>query len=387
MPVPPPPTLLTIDTITGAPTYQQVIGVRDEIHVAFEVTTDWVEARFTPRFDDTFVFLGRIEGDRLVLLPTSDGLRAAAEYNGTVRTLSIARMELDAHRVSDVAVTFGSRVRFFGTHTQLDNDLGSHAMIEGDATLGDDLTPPRTRLERRFVEERYATPRLPVETPGLTYPLPPWAPIALQFSEPVTPANVVASIRVSDGVTSLPFHLVDEPSPRTLLELVPDTWWRSAVMLTVEVASFEDLAGNTSEPATLDVIGADYETGTIFGETAVPIEAGCSTSDDCIAFQGGGCDNAGGAIVRTGPEVDVRVLAPEPPIWPPSVHVEITQGDLGSAPTHHEIDAAYGSDTGWMTFALPSPPTGPPVLSIDIEPYNCWAQDRYAVPVTVVVRR
>jgi hypothetical protein len=388
VPVTPPPTALTIDTIVNRSpaAYDDFVGLGDEIHVAFQVTADQVEARFTPRFDDTFVFRGDIEGDRLVLLPVFDPeMRAAADYNATVRILWIARLELEAQRVSDDRATFGSHVRFFGRHAATEGDLGGHAMVDGDATLGDDSTPPRARVQRRFVEARNATPRLPVATPGITYPLPPWDPIVLRFSEPVWPSTVIPAIRVSHAGAPVPFHAVEEPFPVIDLELAPDAWWPPASMLTVEIESFEDLEGNTSEPSTLDVIGADHETGEILGEVAVPVEAGCSPTDDCIAFEGGGCDNPGGAIVGTGPAVEVRVIAPDSTDTLARVHVDIDHGDLRGEPTRHAVDARYGSDTGWMMFELPAPVQ--PVLAVDIRPYPCWGLDRFATPVTVVVRR
>jgi hypothetical protein len=389
-PVPPPPTSLTIDTIVNRSpvTYDHFVGLGERIHVAFQVTAGQVEAQFTPRFDDTFVFRGNIEGDRLVLSPVfDDEMRAAADYNATIRTLSITRLELEAHRVSDDQATFGSRVRFFGTHDENEGDTGWWVMVDGEATLGEDVTPPRARLEQRFIEEGYVSPRRPIGTPGRYQPLPPWEPIVLQFSEPVRPEEVIPAIHVSNGMTSLPFHTIEEPFPVTDLELVPETFWPASPALNVEIASFEDLQGNPSEPVTLEVTGADYEMGTIVGEIAVPTEAGCSPTDDCIALQGGECNQPGVAIVSTGPTVGVRVIAPEYPAPLAPAHVDITQTDLGGAPNHHDLDVPYGSDTGWQTFTLPSSPARQPVLGVDVRPHYCWGLDRFSLPVTVVVRR
>jgi hypothetical protein len=379
--VPPPPTLLTIDSIevrdSSPPGY--FVGIGQQIHVAFDVGPDRVVARLTPRFGETFVLHGHLEDDRLVLVPDGE-FRAAS--NGS-NILWIDRLELQAERVSDSQAAFGSRVVFSGREESWNVDVGGHREIEGEGTLGEDTTPPNVALESHLVEDGSGPLRV-VSTPGGGSLLLPWGPIVLGFSEPVRPRDVHDALRVVSG-SGHPqrFRTAASEEPVLVMELEPETWWESTATMTVEVASFEDLAGNASEPATVNVWAADFEAGTAYTETDVPVEAGCSATDDCLAFTGGGCD-AGGAIVRTGPAPSVRVLAPWSSV--PSTQLDIFQAErAGGPPTHHRLETPSETDTGWLSLELSS--SAPHVLAIEVPAFYCWSRYGDVVPATIVVRR
>lgn len=383
--VPPPPSLLTIDSIVsrGSSSGAYFIGLGKEIHVAFDIGPDRVEARLTPSFDETFVLHGEIDDDRLVLVPDGE-FRAAAD--GGTHVLWIEQLELEAERVSDSEATFGSRVVFSGHHNGWSGDVGGYHEIEGEGTLSEDTSPPTVTLETHLVDDSSGGPLRLIDTPGRSRPLAPWDPIVLSFSEPVRPRDVMGALRVvSASGREQSFRSVEADQPVFELELAPEPRWESTPMMRVEVASFEDLAGNPSEPATVEVSAADFETGRIYGETTVPVEAECGATDDCIAFSGGGCE-AGGAILRTGPTPELRVIAPESPPQPPYAHAEIFHAPLeGGTPAHQELSTPYGTDAGWLSFELPS--SAQQLFAVHVTPEYCWGRVRDLVPATIVLRR